>query len=530
MKIKSLLIYMALMVCKFGFSQNELNIIPKPVSANLLQGVFEINASTVVSVNSQESETSANIFNNYLRVYHGIELEISNSDDNQANSIVLGLKQGMAKEGYTLNIQPSGIRIEGDEAGVFYGLQTLKQILKPAGKGKLQVPCAEISDYPRYGWRGMLLDVGRYFMTKDSVLKFIDYLAMYKMNVFHWHLTEDQGWRIEIKKYPKLTEIGAWRSGTLIGHYTPKNQKISNVKHGGFYTQEEILEVVKYAADRHITIVPEIEMPGHAMAALASYPELSCTGGPFEVAKVWGVKEDVYCTKEETFNFLTDVLNEVMDLFPGEYIHIGGDECPKTRWKKCPVCQKRMKDLGLKDEHQLQSYFITRMEKVVNAHGKKIIGWDEILEGGLAPNAAVMSWRGMEGGITAAKQMHNVVMTPTEYCYIDYYQGKSKDEPLAIGGFLPLEKVYSFEPTPTGLSPELQKYILGGQANLWTEYVPDFKKAEYMAFPRICAMSEVLWTPQPNRNLNDFKARLRKHFGILDMLGINYSKNNIDAK
>ncbi len=523
-------IVLILMCSVLIFAQNDFSIIPLPVKMIPGQGLFTISAKTTIIANTMESESAANIFNDYIRLFYGFELGLSNSDEKQENSIYLTVKPDAIKESYKMSISPKAIEIEGDEAGIFYALQSIKQLIKKSGNGKLEVPCAEISDSPRYSWRGMHLDVGRYFMSTDSILKFIDYMAMYKMNVFHWHLTEDQGWRIEIKKYPKLTEIGAWRSGTLIGKYTSKNQKISSIKHGGFYTQEEIIEVVKYAVDRHITIVPEIEMPGHAVAALAAYPEYSCTGGPYEVEKVWGVKEDVFCPKEESISFLQDVLKEVFDLFPGEYIHIGGDECPKARWKKCPNCQKRIKDEGLKDEHGLQSYFITRIEKYINANDKKMIGWDEILEGGLAPNAAVMSWRGMDGGIKAANLKHPVVMTPNTHCYLDYYQGKGKTEPLAIGGFLPLEKVYSFEPTPTQLPADLQKYILGGQGNIWTEYMPHFKQVEYMAFPRICAMAEVLWSPSNTRNFDDFKIRLRSHFGKLDMMGVNYSKENVDAK
>jgi len=345
---------------------------------------------------------------------------------------------------------------------------------------------------------------------------------MYKFNTFHWHLTDDQGWRIEIKKYPKLTEIGAWRNGSMVGHYN--DQTYDEKRYGGFYTQDDIKEIVAYATQRHITVVPEIEMPGHAVAALAAYPEYSCTGGPFQVAKQWGVLDDVFCPKEETFAFLEDVLTEVMALFPSKYIHIGGDECPKTRWKTCPHCQSLIKEKGLKDEHELQSYFVQRIEKFVNSKGRKIIGWDEILEGGLAPNAAVMSWRGTEGGIAAAKQKHFVVMTPGSHCYFDHYQGDPKNEPLAIGGYTTVEKVYAFNPTPVELSAEQANYILGAQANVWTEYMEDAAKVEYMIFPRMMALSEVLWGTSNPEKFQDFQNRMVQQFSILDKKGIHYSR------
>jgi hexosaminidase len=409
-----------------------------------------------------------------------------------------------------------------DPHGLFYGVQTLLQMI-PFEKSKtFQIPCLSILDHPKFAWRGMHLDVGRHFFSVDFIKKYIDYIALYKMNTFHWHLTEDQGWRIEIKKYPKLTEIGAWRKGSMVGHYN--DQKFDTLRYGGFYTQNEIKEVVAYAKERHITVVPEIEMPGHSLAALAAYPEFSCTGGPFEVANVWGVLEDVYCPKEETFAFLEDVLTEVMALFPSEYIHIGGDECPKIRWKNCAYCQNLMREKGLKDEHELQSYFIQRIEKFVNSKGRKIIGWDEILEGGLAPNAAVMSWRGTEGGIAAAKEKHFVVMTPGSHCYFDHYQGDPKNEPVAIGGYTNLEKVYGFNPIPKELSTEEAQYILGAQANVWTEYMKTPEHVEYMIMPRMAALSEVLWGTSIPDLYKNFEKRLMHHFQIYDQKGINYSK------
>ncbi|RZJ71773.1 family 20 glycosylhydrolase [Flavobacterium sp.] len=429
----------------------------------------------------------------------------------------------LKSQAYHLRIsQNNPIKIEAsDAAGAFYALQTLYQIGE-SSKDKV-LPNLDITDEPKFAWRGMHLDCSRHFWSVAFVKKYIDFLAMYKMNKFHWHLTDDQGWRIEIRKYPKLTEIGSKRKGTMAGHYN--EQRWDEIPYGGFYTQEQIKEVVAYAKARHITIVPEIEMPGHAVAALSAYPELACTSGPFEVERTWGVFDDVFCPKENTFQFLEDVLTEVMALFPSEYIHIGGDECPKTRWKTCGHCQNLIKQKGLKDEHELQSYFIQRIEKFVNSKGRKIIGWDEILEGGLAPNAAVMSWRGTEGGVAAAKQKHYVVMTPESNLYFDRYQGDPKNEPLGFGGNVTIEKVYGFNPIPDALTPEESKYILGAQANLWTEYIATEDHAEYMVFPRIAALSEVDWGTSDAGNFGQFQKRLVSHLKLLDKLGINYSRS-----
>src|SRR4030095_6565101 len=370
----------------------------------------------------------------------------------------------------------------------------------------------------------MHLDVGRHFMPVEFVKKYIDLLAYYKMNYFHWHLTEDQGWRIEIKKYPKLQEIAAWRDETLIGHYSDQPVQYDGLRYGGYYTQEEIKDVVKYAEDRFVTIIPEIEMPGHSQAALAAYPELACTPGPFKVATSWGVFEDVFCPYDTTFSFLQDVLDEVVSLFPSKYIHIGGDECPKTRWEHSAFCQALMKKEGLKNTHELQSYFIQRIEKYLNSKGKSIIGWDEILEGGLAPDATVMSWRGMQGGIDAAKAGHDVIMTPGDYCYFDRYQSEPSEEPLAIGGLLKLEKVYAFDPVPAELSSDEARHILGGQGNVWTEYIDTPEKVEYMVYPRAIALAEVLWTPSARKSWLDFTKRLTQHLDRLDGMHVNYAK------
>ena len=376
-----------------------------------------------------------------------------------------------------------------------------------------------------------MLDVSRYFMPVSFIKKYIDLLAFHKMNVFHWHLTDDQGWRIEIRKYPKLTQIGSKRKESLVGQYSENYpQKFDGKEIGGFYTQAEIKDIVKYAQSKFVTIIPEIEMPGHASAALAAYPELGCEPAKkYEVATKWGVMTDVFCPNEQTFTFLQDVLAEVIPLFPGKYIHIGGDECPKDAWKKSTFCQELIKKLNLKDEHELQSYFIKRIEKFVNSKGRAIIGWDEILEGGVAPNATVMSWRGTKGGIEAAKQKHNVIMTPNTYYYLDYYQANPAKEPLAIGGYLPIEKVYEYNPTAE-LSPEEQKYILGVQGNVWTEYMPNPQQVEYMTFPRATAIAEVAWVPSGGKNFEDFATRLKEHVKRLDYLKVNYSKRILDVK
>jgi len=433
-------------------------------------------------------------------------------------------------EWYGLTVTADAIDVYAPtQEGLFRGTRTLMQLLDQ-GREQGHLPCLWIADNPRFPWRGMHLDVCRHFFPVEFVKKYIDLIARYKMNTFHWHLTEDQGWRIEIKKYPQLTEVGAWRKGSQIGPYAA--QTFDTLHYGGFYTQEQIREVVTYAAARHITVVPEIEMPGHAMAALASYPHLGCTrpagqvGGPYEVQRGWGVFDEVFCAgNDSVFTFLEDVLSEVMELFPGAYIHIGGDECPKTRWKECPKCQARMQAEGLKDKHELQSYFIQRIERFVNSKGRKIIGWDEILEGGLAPNAAVMSWRGTEGGIAAAKAGHHAVMSPGSHCYFDHYQGDPANEPVAIGGHTTVQKVYSYEPIPEALSEEEAKYILGAQGNVWTEYILTPEHVEYMAVPRMLALAEVLWTPKENRDEADFIRRLEEEFPRLDAMGVNASKS-----
>lgn len=507
-------------------TQAGVSIIPKPEKMETKSSSFYLNPNTKAVVDSKFDEglTVGEELASKLRQATGYPIELLKADGKKhRNSIVLRTSDSLAKlgnEGYLLSVNKDLVKIEAlAPAGLFYGVQSFYQLLPPqietsqaATDISWSIPCVKVEDKPRFLWRGVHLDVGRHFFTKDDVKKYIDYLAMYKMNTFHWHLTEDQGWRIEVKKYPKLTEIGAWRRETMF----------DGIPHGGFYTQEEIREVVDYARKRFITVVPEIEMPGHSQAALASYPELSCSGGPFRVGMEWGIIYDVYCAgNEKTFEFLQDVLSEVIDLFPSEFVHVGGDEVPKLRWQNCVKCQARIKAEGLADENELQSYFIKRIEKFLSSKGKRLVGWDEILEGGLAPNATVMSWRGIVGGIEAAKSGHDVVMTPTSHCYFDYYQGQF-DEPKAIGGYLPIEKVYSYEPVPAELIPQEAKHILGAQANIWTEYMNDFTQVEYMLLPRMLALSEVVWSKKESRNYQDFSRRIVPHYERLAAKGTNF--------
>jgi hexosaminidase len=442
---------------------------------------------------------------------------VSWQNEKNANTICT-IDKRMTTEGYRLFIEKDKISIKaGSKTGIQYALVSLAHMLTHKG---LPLPQANIEDKPVFEYRGLHLDVGRHFFKAEDIKKFIDYMAYYKYNQFHWHLTEDQGWRIEIKKYPKLQEIGAYRKETVIGQNTGK---YDSKRYGGYYTQEEVKDIVKYALDRNINVIPEIEMPGHSLAALASYPELGCENKKYEVATKWGVFDDVYCPTEKTFQFLQDVLDEVMVLFPSKYIHIGGDECPKEAWKKSAFCQELIKKENLKDEHELQSYFIQRMEKYINSKGRQIIGWDEILEGGLAPNATVMSWRGIEGGLEAARQNHDVIMTPGTHCYFDHYQSLSPDEPLAIGGFTNVEKVYHWQPIPKELEADKRKYILGGQANVWTEYIKDFPHVEYMTYARGIAMSEALWSKE--RDFKTFLSRYEIHNDYWKSKGANIANH-----
>ncbi|GAA4304932.1 hypothetical protein GCM10023143_09740 [Compostibacter hankyongensis] len=518
------------------------SIIPAPVKVEKQAGHFTINPSTMLVMSGTGLEKSIRFFNAYLQKYYGFQLQVKDLSKNgedipASNVVVLNYEKIEYKIPGAYNMEVTGdkVNINGDnEEGVFYGMQTLIQLLPPDRSQSLKIPAVKITDHPRFAYRGMMLDCGRHFFDTAFVKQFIDYLALQKMNTFHWHLTEDQGWRIEIKKYPRLTEVGAWRNGTIIGHHPGDGN--DKTRSGGFYTQEQIKDIVRYAADRYITIIPEIEMPGHSSAAIAAYPQLSCFpnestkigktpwNGPRtgkQVQQTWGVFQDVYAPTEYTFTFLENVLDEVIQLFPSKYIHIGGDECPKDNWKRSAFCQKLIREKGLKNEEGLQSYFVQRIEKYLNSKGREIIGWDEILEGGLAPNATVMSWRGEKGGIEAAKQHHDVVMSPTTYCYLDYYQSDNHDS-LSIGGNLPLEKVYSYEPFPKELTADEAQYIKGVQANLWTEYIAWPSKVEYMLFPRAAALAEIAWSPKEKKNFNDFTDRLKTQYARYRLWGTSY--------
>ena len=506
----------------------EIGIIPKPLFQEMNKGVFVLDENIRFI-----SDTELNQVSDYLKLYIEENYQVSFTPQKESKKIVFTSNDSISnEEGYELKIGENSILISSKNSkGAFYAVQSLLQLMTIKSNGlAIAIPCLELQDEPQFKYRGMHLDVGRHFFSVDFIKKYIDLMARLKMNTFHWHLTEDQGWRIEIKKYPKLQEIAAFRNETLVGHYNNQPHQFDGKKYGGFYTQEQIKEVVAYANTRQVTIIPEIEMPGHSQAAIAAYPALGCTGEQAEVATKWGVFDEVYCPKESTFKFLEDVIDEVLTLFPGKYIHIGGDEAPKTNWKKCAHCQRLIKEKGLKDEHGLQSYFIARMEKYINSKGKQIIGWDEILEGGLAPNATVMSWRGTSGAIEAAKEGHDVILTPGSHCYFDHYQSEDENEPLAIGGFLPLEKVYHFNPIPKELTEEESKYVLGAQGNVWTEYMKTEKQVEYMAFPRAVALSEVVWSSPENKNYSDFINRLEQYQKRLDQLDVNYANHMYSVK
>ncbi len=507
-------------------------LVPQPASLKVNTGQYLITESTRIGYAGKDSQVVAMAegLAAYIKAKSGLQLTVMPTVQPLYNMIFIGIGQvpdSLGREGYTLSADKAQVTIKAKAAaGLFYGTQTLYQLIKLEVQKKLpmmSIPLVQISDKPRFEWRGSMLDCGRIFYSVDFIKKYLDYMAMHKLNTFHWHLTEDHGWRIESKKYPLLNEISSWRAGTQFDH-SPDRQ-INPTPHGGYYTQDQIREIVRYAAERYITIVPEVEMPGHTLAVLAAYPELSCTGGPFKMPVQWGIQDDIYCAgNEQTFEFLEGILTEVVELFPGKIIHIGGDEAPKKRWKECPKCQARIQADSLKDEHELQSYFIKRIEKFLQTKDRSIIGWDEILEGGLAPNAAVMSWRGIQGGIEAARQKHPVVMTPTDFMYFDYYQGAPYLEPVAIGGMLTLEKVYSYEPVPAELSAAERKFIKGVQANIWSEFIHTPDKVEYMAFPRLAAMAELAWTPATRKNWEQFIKRMETQYKRYDEAGINYSR------
>lgn len=540
---------------------NTISIIPIPNSITASSDLFEIGPNTriIADLSNSDVKRVANFLATLLSpptTFDPIIVDIKNADLSDLNDVIfLRLTDENSKstfdptrhpaiiretngksglEAYSLAVNENNVQLTANHPmGLFHGVQTIRQLLPPEielrsysevpNGVKWTIPSVTIEDNPRFAYRGMHLDVGRHFMPVEFVKKYIDLLVLHKMNTFHWHLTEDQGWRIEIKKYPKLTEIGAWRDSTLIGNYG--SGRYDNIRYGGFYTQDEIRDVVQYATDRFITVIPEIELPGHASAALAAYPEFGCTdlSLSYKVQSTWGIFPDIFCPTEETFSFLKDVLTEVINLFPGTFIHIGGDEAMKDHWKVSKIAQDVIKREGLKDEHELQSYFIHQFDEFLTEKGRRLLGWDEILEGGLAPGATVMSWRGENGGITAARLGHDAIMSPTGYAYLDYYHSDDRqNEPIAIGGFLPLEKVYNYDPIPAELESELHHHILGAQANVWTEYMKTTAKVEYMAFPRMSAMSEVVWSSTENKNLDNFKMRLSNHLKRLDYLNVNY--------
>jgi hexosaminidase len=512
------------------------DLIPQPVEVKpgLAQNQFTVDSNTMVLTSDSTFSNSADFLKAYLQQYYKLTLTKANyADHEQRNNIISLIRTAGVppnQHQYNLLVEKNAITISAaTDEGIFYGVQTLLQLL-PADTSllSLTIPAVNIMDYPRFDYRGMHLDVSRHFFDIAFVKKYIDYLAMHKMNYFHWHLTDDHGWRIEIKKYPALTDIGGWRNGTIIGLYPGRGN--DGIRYGGFYTQEEIKEVVKYAQERYITVIPEIEMPGHNMAVLAAYPQLGTKPQePKKVAETWGIFNkfnNVLLPSEQTFTFLEDVLTEVMALFPAPYIHIGGDECAKIWWKQSAWTQKLIKEKGLKDESGVQSYFIHRIENFVNSKGKTIIGWDEILDGGLAPNAIVMSWRGEKGGIAAAKQQHKVIMTPENVMYFNHSQFM-KDDSLTANKYTPLEVVYNYEPVAAGLTAADEKYIWGAQGNLWTEYISNPAKVEYMLFPRLDALSEILWSPKNKRNYPDFKRRLTTQFKRYDLQRINYPKGNL---
>ncbi len=522
--------------CSSEVKEANYQIIPIPQEIVMGQdGAFTLANGTKVLYpeGNEKMQKNAQFLADYVKELTGNTLSVEAGTEGKG--IILQVTPNEAQpEGYQLTVSADKVVVNGgSEAGVFYGIQTLRKSI-PAGQGiNVSLPAVEINDAPRFSYRGAMLDVSRHFFTVDEVKSFIDMLALHNINRFHWHLSDDQGWRIEIKCRPLLTEKSSKRKETVIGR---NSGKYDGIPHEGFYTQEQIKEIIAYAADQHIIIIPEIDMPGHMQGALHAYPELGCTGGPYEVWTQWGVSDDVLCAgNDEVLKFIEDVLGEVVELFPSEYIHVGGDECPKTRWKECPKCQARIKELGIKGdskhtaEEYLQSFIINHAEKFLNSKGRQMIGWDETLEGGLAPNATVMSWRGEGGGIEAAKQKHNVIMSPNTYLYFDYYQTKDIDnEPLAIGGYLPLENVYKYEPMPKSLTPEEQKYIIGVQANLWVEYIATLAHVQYMELPRMAALSEIQWSAADKKDYENFLSRLPQLTSLYDVKNYNYATHAFD--
>lgn len=544
-KIKSFILFATLLTfvscAKREMVFVDYNVIPLPQEININENdPFILKKSTSIEYpkGNDKLKTNAVFLSEYILETVGIKLSVKEaSGGNNAILLEAGLTHDN-EEGYQIDISESGIVIKGvSENGVFYGIQTLRKSLLPSLRNKeILFPAGTVCDYPRFGYRAALLDVGRHFFSVDFVKQYIDMLALHNVNYFHWHLTEDQGWRVEIKKYPKLTEIGSMREETLIGHLDVEPHQYDNTPHGGFYTQEEIKEIVKYAQERYITIIPEIDLPGHMLAALTAYPELGCTGGPYEVATKWGVFEDVLCMgRESTYQFLGDVFTEITELFPSEYIHIGGDECPKTRWESCPHCQKKIKELGLKDDEQhtaeqkLQSYSMLRVEQFLKEKGRRIIAWEEILDGGIADNPIVMSWLKKESGAEAARMGYDVIMAPHTEVYVDYAQSlDTENEPLSIGGYIPVEKVYNFEPISEELTDDQKKHIIGTQVNLWTEYISKPDHVEYMLLPRLAAISEVQWSDPKSKDFESFRFRLGNLFQYYDLYDYNAARHVFD--
>ena len=507
-------------------NNKKCTVIPLPKSVVMNDDVFELT--------SDKTFLQAALVDDFQSVVADFQTEITakkgiyfSSNTDSKNSILIERSVNLGREAYSLSVKKNKIVIKASATqGLFYAFETLKQLIyKNEKTDNWEIPCCQISDEPRFAYRGMHLDVARHFFSIEAIKKYIDVMAMYKFNTFHWHLTDDQGWRFESLTYPKLNTISAFRKETLRGTHRDKPWTYDGTPYGGFYTQSQMREIVAYAAARQITVIPEIELPGHSLAALAAYPELGCAGNVVEVGTHWGVYDDVYCTKEINFQFWENILTEVMAVFPSEYIHIGGDECVKTKWKQCAHCQSVIKKENLKNEEELQHYVILRIERFLETHHKKLIGWDEILDGGLTPNATVMSWRGEVGGVKAAQLQHDVIMTPDKYCYFDHYQAEPKaQQPAAIGGMTTLQKVYGYEPIPQGLTAEQALFIKGAQGNVWTEYIDSPEKLEYMAFPRAIALSEVVWSPKNTRNWPSFQLRFNRHKPVLNAMNVHYAK------
>ncbi len=550
MSVRKLLLQVLLLAAFCTVQAQSVEIIPQPTKVDIRKNAqgFTFSAEKTKVFAPDNCET-ARIFNESLQAYYPQREDVQRKDDKMAQNLdgsiifINTAMKNLGSEGYIIDVNSRRITIEAnEETGFFYALQTLWQLIGedfylnqynedfvPVVGYVKQIPSCKIEDYPRFSYRGKHLDCARHFWDANYIKKYIDLLAFHKLNTFHWHLTDDQGWRIEIKKYPKLQSVAAYRNGTLIGHYSdrPESEHIyDTIRYGGYYTQEQIKDIVAYAKKRHITIIPEIELPGHAQAALAAYPEFSCRNVPIEVCKTWGVLDDVFCPKEETFKFLEDVLDEVMALFPSEYIHIGGDECPTVRWKECDYCQNLMKEKGFKNENDIQAYFTTRIEDYLNKHGRKIIGWDEILEKGVRQSATILSWQGEQGAINAAKRGNNAIMAASAYLYFNFYQGIAASEPVSFGGFTPLKKTYTFDPVSDVLTQEESKHILGMQACTWTEYIDNTTLLEYNDMPRLAALSERAWSKKEVRDYDDFVNRLDNVLKIYEHAGFNYSKSH----